>query len=141
MSQKLIIYTDGACKGNPGVGGWGAILMYGDAKKELNGYAAETTNNRMELTAIIESLKALKRACNITVYTDSKYVQQGITEWIDGWIKKKWKNVKNPDLWQELHALIQPHTIEWCWVKGHSGDTYNERADELANLAIANHGS
>lgn len=138
MSQELIIYTDGACKGNPGVGGWGAILIYGETIKELNGYAKETTNNRMELTAVIEALKILKRSCEIIIYTDSKYVKQGITEWIDGWIKKNWKNVKNPDLWQELHRLVSQHHIEWQWVKGHSGNFYNERADELANLAIVN---
>lgn len=136
MQQKLIIYTDGACKGNPGIGGWGSILMYGDTKKEINGYAEDTTNNRMELTAVIESLKILKRNCQITLYTDSQYVQRGMLEWIDGWIKKNWKNVKNPELWQELHSLSQKHTIEWKWVRGHSGDFYNERADTLANLAI-----
>lgn len=136
MQQELIIYTDGACKGNPGIGGWGSILIYGDTKKEINGYAEDTTNNRMELTAVIESLKILKRPCQITLYTDSQYVQRGMLEWIDGWIKKNWKNVKNPELWQELHSLSQKHTIEWKWVRGHSGDFYNERADTLANLAI-----
>lgn len=136
MSQKLVIYSDGACKGNPGVGGWGAILLYGDKTKEINGYAAETTNNRMELTGVIEALKILKRPCQIIIYTDSQYVQRGMSEWLPGWIKKGWKNVKNPDLWQELVAQAQQHNIEWRWVRGHNGDKYNERADELANLAI-----
>lgn len=139
MQQQLIIYTDGACKGNPGKGGWGAILIYGETKKELNGYHPETTNNRMELTAVIESLKILKRKCKITIYTDSKYVQQGMTEWIDNWIKKNWKNVKNIDLWQDLYKFSKEHIIEWRWVKAHNGDFYNERADELANLAIKDH--
>ena len=136
MSQKLIIYGDGACKGNPGIGGWGAILIYGDSIKEIKGYALETTNNRMELTAIIEALKFLKRPCKIIVYTDSQYVQRGMSEWLQGWITKKWKNVKNPELWQELVSLSAQHNIEWKWVRGHNGDKWNERADELANLAI-----
>lgn len=138
MQQKLIIYTDGACKGNPGIGGWGAIMMFGDKTKEINGYAPETTNNRMELTAVIEALKAIKRHCEIIIYTDSQYVQRGMTEWLEGWVKKNWKNVKNPDLWQELAKLAAQYSIEWRWVRGHSGDKYNERADELANLAITN---
>lgn len=140
MQQKLIIYTDGACKGNPGVGGWGAILIYGEVTKEISGYVDHTTNNQMELTAVIEALKILKRECDIVIYTDSKYVQQGITEWISGWIKRGWKNVKNIELWQELHALAQKHNISWQWVRGHNGNPLNERADELANLAIINHG-
>lgn len=139
MEQKLIIYTDGACKGNPGIGGWGAILIYGAITKEINGYADETTNNRMELTAVIESLKVIKRKCEIVIYTDSQYVQRGMTEWLDGWIKKKWKNVKNPDLWQELVEIAAQYSIEWRWVRGHNGDKYNERADELANMAISEH--
>lgn len=139
MEQKLIIYTDGACKGNPGIGGWGAILMYGTIIKEINGYADETTNNRMELTAVIESLKVIKRKCEIVIYTDSQYVQRGMTEWLDGWIKKKWKNVKNPDLWQELVEISNQYSIDWRWVRGHNGDKYNERADELANMAISEH--
>jgi len=137
MQQKLIIYTDGACKGNPGIGGWGAILFYGEHTKEIFGYEKDTTNNRMELTAVIESLKALKRSCEIEIYTDSQYVKRGITEWIEGWQRKNWKNVKNPDLWQELLLLTKQHSISWHWVRGHNGDKYNERADELANLAIA----
>lgn len=138
MQQKLIIYTDGACKGNPGVGGWGAILLFGDKTKEINGYAPDTTNNRMELTAVIEALTVIKRQCDIIIYTDSQYVQRGMTEWLDGWIKKNWKNVKNPDLWQELVNVAAQYSIEWRWVRGHNGDKYNERADELANLAITN---
>jgi ribonuclease HI len=136
QQTKLIIYTDGACKGNPGIGGWGAILMYGDKVKEIYGYAPETTNNRMELSAVIEALKVIKRSCPITIFTDSQYVKRGITEWIDGWIKKNWKNVKNVDLWQELYPLSKQYKIDWQWVRGHNGDKYNERADELANLAI-----
>ncbi len=138
MQQKLIIYTDGACKGNPGIGGWGAIMMFGEKSKEINGYAPNTTNNRMELTAVIEALKNIKRHCEVIIYTDSQYVQRGMTEWLEGWIKKNWKNVKNPDLWQELAKLAAQYTIEWRWVRGHNGDKYNERADELANLAISN---
>ncbi len=138
MQQKLIIYTDGACKGNPGVGGWGAIMLFGDKIKEINGYAPNTTNNRMELTAVIEALKVIKRQCEIIIYTDSQYVQRGMTEWLNGWIKKNWKNVKNPDLWQELVNVAAQYSIEWRWVRGHNGDKYNERADELANLAITN---
>lgn len=136
MSQKLVIYSDGACKGNPGVGGWGAILIYGETEKEINGYAENTTNNRMELSAVIEALKILKRPCEIVIYTDSQYVKRGMTEWLPGWIQKNWKNVKNPDLWQELLALSRQHQIDWQWVRGHNGDKYNERADQLANLAI-----
>ncbi|AUR51972.1 ribonuclease HI [Aquella oligotrophica] len=141
MQQKLIIYTDGACKGNPGIGGWGAILFYGEHKKELYGYASDTTNNRMELTAVIEALKALNRSCEIEIYTDSQYVKRGITEWIHGWLRKNWKDVKNPDLWQELLKQTKAHTISWHWVRGHNGDINNERADELANLAITEAGS
>lgn len=136
QQTKLIIYTDGACKGNPGIGGWGAILIYGDKTKEIYGYEPETTNNRMELSAVIEALKVIKRSCPITIFTDSQYVKRGITEWIDGWIKKNWKNVKNVDLWQELYPLSKQYNIDWQWVRGHNGDKYNERADELANLAI-----
>ena len=135
------IFTDGACSGNPGPGGWGAILRYGDTEKELSGGEAETTNNRMELTAAIEALNALKRPCEIVLTTDSTYVKDGITSWIDGWKKRGWKTadkkpVKNVDLWQELDALTREHTIEWRWVKGHAGDPGNERADELAREGI-----
>lgn len=139
MSKQLIIYTDGACKGNPGIGGWGAILMYGKHTKEIYGATDNTTNNRMELTAVIEALKSLTRPCSIDVYTDSQYVQKGISEWIHGWIKKNWKDVKNVDLWQELLEAQKPHNINWNWVRGHDGNALNERADYLANLAIQEH--
>lgn len=142
--NKIIIYTDGACKGNPGPGGWGAILRSaGHVEKELFGGELLTTNNRMEMTAVIEALSALKRPCNIALYIDSKYVLQGITEWLPGWKAKGWKTaakqpVKNVDLWQKLDALVNTggHTIEWCWVKGHAGDPGNERADSLANMGV-----
>ena len=137
MQQKLIIYTDGACKGNPGIGGWGAILFYAGKIKEIKGYAPQTTNNRMELTAVIEAFTILTRPCQVIIYTDSQYVQRGMSEWLEGWQKKNWKNVKNPDLWQELVAVAAAHSVEWRWVRGHSGDVNNERADQLANLAIA----
>ena len=141
---KIIIYTDGACKGNPGPGGWGAILRsIGHVEKELFGGELSTTNNRMEMTAVIEALSALKRPCDISLYIDSKYVLQGITEWLPGWKAKGWKTaakqpVKNVDLWQKLDALVNTggHTIEWCWVKGHAGDPGNERADALANMGV-----
>ena len=141
---KIIIYTDGACKGNPGPGGWGAILRsIGHVEKELFGGELSTTNNRMEMTAVIEALSALKRPCDISLYIDSKYVLQGITEWLPGWKAKGWKTaakqpVKNVDLWQKLDALVNTggHTIEWCWVKGHAGDPGNERADSLANMGV-----
>lgn len=138
QSQPIIIHTDGACKGNPGIGGYGAILQYNGTLKEICGACPDTTNNRMELTAVIEALKQLKRPCQVQVFTDSKYVQQGITVWIKGWIQKNWKNVKNIDLWQELNHEAAKHSISWHWVKGHSGDKWNDRADELANLAINN---
>jgi ribonuclease HI len=142
--NKIIIYTDGACKGNPGPGGWGAILRStGHVEKELFGGERLTTNNRMEMTAVIEALSALKRPCEISLYIDSKYVLQGITEWLPGWKAKGWKTaakqpVKNVDLWQKLDALVNTggHTIEWCWVKGHAGDPGNERADALANKGV-----
>lgn len=141
---KITIYTDGACKGNPGPGGWGAILRsIGHVEKELFGGELLTTNNRMEMTAVIEALSALKRPCDIALYIDSKYVLQGITEWLPGWKAKGWKTaakqpVKNVDLWQKLDALVNTggHTIEWCWVKGHAGDPGNERADALANMGV-----
>ena len=139
--SKVEIYTDGACRGNPGPGGWGAVLMYGDKRKEIFGGDANTTNNRMELTAAIEALKALKRPCELTLYTDSQYVRKGILEWIDGWKARNWKTaakkpVKNDDLWKALDEQVQRHQIKWVWVKGHAGNVGNEKADELANRGI-----
>lgn len=135
------IWTDGACKGNPGIGGWGAWLIAGGHKKELWGGEAETTNNRMELTAVIEALAALKRPCHVTLHVDSTYVMNGITKWIHGWKRNNWrtadkKPVKNAELWQRLESETARHTIEWKWVKGHSGDTGNEMADTLANRGV-----
>jgi ribonuclease HI len=135
------IFTDGACRGNPGPGGWGAILRFNGVEKELYGAELMTTNNRMELMAAIAALTALKRPCRAQLTTDSKYVQQGITEWLAGWKRRNWKNaarqpVKNIDLWQELDRLAAPHQIQWQWVKGHAGHSENERADQLANRAI-----
>ena len=134
--SKVIIYTDGACKGNPGLGGYGAILMYNEHKKEIKGAVPDTTNNKMELTAVIEALKQIKFECSIDIYTDSQYVQRGMTEWIAGWKKKNWNKVKNIELWQELDSLASSHKVTWNWVKAHNGDPLNERADELANIAI-----
>ncbi len=136
MQTIVTVYTDGACKGNPGMGGWGAILKYKDTIKEIYGACPNTTNNRMELTAVIESLKLLKRQSHLAIYTDSQYVQKGMTEWIFGWKKKNWKDVKNVDLWLELDQLAAEHKIDWHWVRGHNGDIGNERADMLANYAI-----
>lgn len=141
MTDRVIIYTDGACKGNPGPGGWGVILNYKGVIKELSGGEKDTTNNRMELTAAIQGLEALKKQCHVELNTDSKYVLQGITEWLPNWKKRGWKTagnkpVKNEDLWRRLDAATLPHKIEWKWVKGHSGHKENDRADELANLAI-----
>lgn len=135
------IYTDGACKGNPGPGGWGAVLLSGTNEKELFGGEANTTNNRMELMAVIEALTALKRPCRITLHLDSEYVRKGITEWVAGWKAKGWRTstkqpVKNVDLWQRLDAALKPHKVEWHWVKGHAGHPMNERADELAREGI-----
>ena len=132
------IYTDGACKGNPGPGGWGALLLAGEHKKEIFGGERETTNNRMELQAAIEALSALKKPSEVTLHTDSQYLRKGILEWIHNWKRKGWKTsankpVKNADLWQQLDALVATHTVEWRWVKGHSGHPGNERADALAN--------
>jgi ribonuclease HI len=135
------IYTDGACRGNPGPGGWGALLSYGEHEKELSGAEALTTNNRMELTAVIRALEALKRPTELRIFTDSEYVRRGITEWVKNWKARGWKTadrkpVKNQDLWEQLDALVTPHQIEWRWVKGHSGVPGNERVDQLANEAI-----
>jgi ribonuclease HI len=142
QESLVIIYADGACKGNPGPGGWGAWIRMGDHSKELCGGEPITTNNRMELTAAIRALQALKRTCDVRIYTDSVYVQKGMTEWIDGWKKRGWrtadkKPVKNDDLWQELDAIASQHKVEWRWVKGHAGDPGNERADALANQGVA----
>jgi ribonuclease HI len=141
MKKTLDIYTDGACSGNPGPGGWGVLLRYKDHEKELSGGHPETTNNRMEMQAVIEALKALKGVYALNIYTDSKYVIQGMTEWLEGWKAKGWrtaskKPVKNVDLWQELEALADPHHIAWHWVKGHAGHAENERVDALAVAAI-----
>ena len=135
------IYTDGACKGNPGVGGWGAILRSAGKEKELFGGEENTTNNRMEMTAVIEALRALSRPCDAVVFTDSSYVQKGISEWIHGWKRNGWKTadkkpVKNADLWQSMDQLAAAHKIEWRWVKGHAGHPENERADILANRGV-----
>ena len=137
------IYTDGACRGNPGPGGWGALLVYGDKEKEVFGFSNNTTNNIMELTAAVESLKLLKRSCQIILTTDSVYVKNGITIWINNWKKKHWKtaskkDVKNKDLWMALDQECSKHQIDWKWVKGHSGHRENEIADTLANKAIDN---
>jgi len=139
--DNIEIYTDGACKGNPGVGGWGALLIAGNKEKELFGGEKETTNNRMELMAVIQALGALKRPCHITLHTDSQYVLKGITEWITGWKAKGWKTaskapVKNVDLWQQLDAARTIHEIDWRWVRGHAGHPGNERADQLANRGV-----
>jgi len=137
VADNVVIHTDGGCSGNPGPGGWGAILQYNGHLKELKGGAAETTNNRMELTAAIEALNSLKRPCTVELHTDSKYVKDGLTKWIHGWKKNGWKTsakkpVKNTELWQALDDAVQRHTISWHWVKGHAGDEMNERADTLA---------
>jgi ribonuclease HI len=139
--DKIDIYTDGACKGNPGPGGWGAWLVAGDHQKELCGGEANTTNNRMELKAVIEALNALKRPSDVVVHTDSQYVQKGISEWLAGWKQRGWKTaakapVKNVDLWQALDLARQRHTVEWRWVKGHAGHVGNEKADALANQGV-----
>ena len=139
--RTVIIYTDGACSGNPGPGGWGSILMYKGHRRELSGGETDTTNNRMEMMAVIKALETLKRPCNITLHTDSTYVMKGMTEWLEGWKKRNWrtagkKPVKNVDLWQRLETAIDAHEVKWVWVKGHSGVPENERADELATGAI-----
>ena len=138
----LEIYTDGACSGNPGAGGWGAILRYGQTEKELSGAEADTTNNRMELTAVIEALKALTRNCEIVIHTDSRYVMDGVQSWLPNWKKNNWRTsnkkspVKNIDLWQQLDELLSKHQIRWIWVKGHNGHPENERVDKLPRDAI-----
>ena len=139
--QRVTIYTDGACSGNPGPGGWGAILTFGDTRKEMFGGEEHTTNNRMELMAAIASLEALKRSCTVDLHTDSQYLRNGIMSWIHGWKRNGWrtadkKPVKNVDLWQRLDEALKPHKVEWHWVKGHAGHPMNERADELAREGI-----
>lgn len=141
MTQTVKIYTDGACKGNPGVGGWGALLRYGGAEKELHGGEPNTTNNRMELMAVISGLNALTRVSDVVVTTDSQYVKNGITDWIKNWKRNGWKTaakkpVKNADLWRQLDEAVGRHRVRWEWVKGHSGHPGNERADALANRGI-----
>ncbi|MBS29943.1 MAG: ribonuclease HI [Candidatus Marinimicrobia bacterium] len=141
MDNRIYIYTDGACKGNPGPGGWGALLKYKEHKKEINGFSKNTTNNIMELTAVIESLLIIKQKSDITIITDSNYVKDGITKWIANWKNKGWKTsnkkpVKNKDLWKKLDDLSNNHKIKWEWVRGHTGNPGNERADQLANEAI-----
>ena len=141
-AKKIVeIFTDGACSGNPGPGGWGAVLRYGEVEKEMNGGEPATTNNRMELMAAIMAIEAVKRPCEIHLHTDSEYLRQGITTWIHSWKARGWKTadkkpVKNVDLWQRLERAIETHDVHWHWVKGHSGHLENERADELARLAI-----
>ena len=142
MSESVVIHTDGACSGNPGPGGWGAVLQYKGKTKELKGGARLTTNNQMELTAAIEALNSLKRPCLVDLHTDSQYVKNGLNSWIHGWKKNGWrtadrKPVKNVELWQTLDAAVARHTIRWHWVKGHAGDEMNERADQLANEGMA----
>jgi ribonuclease HI len=139
--QSVELFTDGACRGNPGPGGWGAILRYGDHEKELSGAEAQTTNNRMEMMAAIRGLETLRRACAVTVTTDSMYLKNGVTEWMPAWKARGWrtaarKPVKNVELWQRLDAALARHQVSWHWVKGHSGHAENERADQLANAAI-----
>jgi ribonuclease HI len=140
-TAQVVIYTDGACKGNPGPGGWGAYLRWGDHEKDLFGGERATTNNRMELTAVIEALGSLKRRCKVAIYTDSEYVKNGITTWIHGWKARGWrtadkKPVKNIELWQALDQAVASHDVSWHWVRGHTGDPGNERADALANRGV-----
>ena len=140
-ADTIYIYSDGACKGNPGAGGWGALLVSGGHRKEICGGEANTTNNRMEMTAVIRALESLKRPSKVEVHTDSQYVQKGVSEWMAGWKRRNWrtadgKPVKNQDLWLQLDALSQLHQIEWKWVRGHAGHPENERADQLANQGV-----
>ena len=139
--KTVDLFTDGACKGNPGVGGWGVLMRYGETEKTMHGGERDTTNNRMELLAVIEGLKALSRGCRVRVHTDSQYVQKGISEWLENWIRRGWKTasgsaVKNQDLWQMLSIEAQRHDVSWHWVKGHAGHIENERADALANEGV-----
>lgn len=139
--QQVEIYTDGACSGNPGPGGWGSVLLYNGHRRELSGGERQTTNNRMELMAVIQALEALKRPCQVTLHTDSTYVMKGMTEWLQNWKRRNWrtagrKPVKNVELWQRLEQAIHRHNVQWRWVRGHSGVPGNERADELARRAI-----
>ncbi len=141
MTSHVVIYTDGACRGNPGPGGWGALLTSGETRKAISGFAPQTTNNRMELQAALEALLALKQPCRITLWTDSEYLRKGMTEWLPGWKARGWKTaakqpVKNADLWQALEEAAHRHRIDWRWVKGHAGDPGNEAVDRLANEAI-----
>lgn len=141
MNSKVVIFTDGACRGNPGPGGWGAILIWGGKERELRGGELDTTNNRMELMAAIQGLESLNRPCQVELHTDSQYVKNGISQWIHGWKAKGWKTadkspVKNVDLWQRLDAARARHEVDWRWVKGHAGHVHNERADELARLGM-----
>ena len=144
MNKEVIIYTDGACSGNPGPGGWGTILMYKDTKKEISGYKKDTTNNVMEITAVIEGLKLLKEPCKVQIYSDSAYVVNAFNQhWVENWIKKNWQNskkepVKNKELWLELYALVKQHDVQFIKVKGHSDNEFNNRCDELARNAISN---
>ena len=141
MKKHVQIYTDGACSGNPGPGGWAAILVHGDTEKDISGHEKHTTNNRMEMMAAIQGLSALKNSCRVDLYTDSTYVKDGITKWLPGWKARGWKTadkkpVKNVDLWQMLEEAARPHQVEWHWVRGHNGHDYNERVDKIACAAI-----